>query len=172
MKAGQTLKLELGSGVTLTEDFLTAIIQNVPYGGKIELGLPQTIIVNDSILRGWFDAAPALTAINVDDGDTKYSSGDGVLYNKGKTELICCPRGKTNVVVPNSVNAISARAFFTCTSLISVTVNCDVPPSTTDVFLGFEVANVPSVYVPASAVGTYKAASGWSAYADRIFPIQ
>lgn len=276
MKAGQTLKLELGSGVTLTEDFLTAIIQNVPYGGKIELRLPPTMIVNDSILRGWFDAAreltainiepghanyssvdgvlynrdktevvfcprgktgnvkiatgttsignrafdgcefltgvsipsgvvtiserafgncvlikslnisttvttidstafdycKSLTAINVDDGNTKYSSGDGVLYNKGKTELICCPRGKTNVVVPNSVNAISARAFFTCTSLSSVTVNCDVPPSTTDAFWGFEVANVPSVYVPASAVDTYKAASGWSAYAERIFPIQ
>ena len=36
-----------------------------------------------------------LTDILVDDGNAAYSSQDGILYNKAKTELICCPAGKT-----------------------------------------------------------------------------
>lgn len=41
-----------------------------------------------------FEKCKNLTEINIDDDNPQYSSEDGMLYNKDKTQLIRCPIAK------------------------------------------------------------------------------
>lgn len=54
-----------------------------------------------------------LEKITVAKGNKKYSSKDGVLYNKKQTKLIFCPRAlnKTTITLPNTVKEIEDFAF-------------------------------------------------------------
>jgi hypothetical protein len=65
-----------------------------------------------------------LATITVDDGNTAYSSQDGVLYDKDKTTLIQYPAGKaeTAFTIPNSVTSIGSSAFSGCIGLTGVTI--------------------------------------------------
>lgn len=59
-----------------------------------------------------FAGCDALTEINVDPNNKYYTSVDGVLFNKDKTELILCPKRKNKLyTIPDSVNAVKAGAF-------------------------------------------------------------
>ena len=76
-------------------------------------------------IGGWvFDYCSALTAIHVAEGNTAYSSEDGVLFNKDKTTLVCYPIGKTETTytVPATVTTIETSAFEDCTALTQVTL--------------------------------------------------
>jgi len=66
----------------------------------------------------------SLITINVDSGNENYSSENGILYNKNKTNLIAYPAGKTEIsfIIPDSVTSIGYGAFYKCTSLTSVTI--------------------------------------------------
>ena len=64
-----------------------------------------------------------LIAIEVDKNNPKYSSVDGVLFNKEQTTLIKYPGGKSNdYTIPDSVTTIDGDAFPACYSLKSVTI--------------------------------------------------
>jgi len=93
-----------------------------------------------------FSGCADLVSINVAPDNTKYSSEDGVLFNKDKTALLLYPMGKkgaykipgsvkaighrafarnlniTSITIPGSVESISTEAFAACDSLISVTI--------------------------------------------------
>ena len=62
-----------------------------------------------------------LMSIEVDKDNQSYTSVDGVLYDKNKTTLICCPGGKTSVEIPNVTN-IGYAAFAGCTGLTTITI--------------------------------------------------
>ena len=68
----------------------------------------------------WFNNS--LSEINVDSANTTYSSADGVLFNKNKTELIRYPANKNNTeyTIPNSVTKIGGLAFYNCNNLVDV----------------------------------------------------
>ncbi len=68
-----------------------------------------------------------LAEINVDDANTVYSSIDGVLFNKDKTELIRYPLNKSGAyTIPNTVTTIGREAFSYCDGLTSVTISNSV----------------------------------------------
>lgn len=68
-----------------------------------------------------------LSEIIVTPGNPVYSSLDGVLYNKNRTELMYCPRNKTGtVVLPNSVKKIGNEAFNCCNKITSIILNDSV----------------------------------------------
>lgn len=82
--------------------------------------IPANVI---SIEFGAFDCGNNLTAITVDPRNFKYSSADGVLFDKGEANLIQCPGGKTgSYTVPTSVTNIGAAAFQGCTRLTNVAI--------------------------------------------------
>ena len=94
-----------------------------------------------------FIGCQGLTSITVDNGNTFYSSVDGVLFDKSKTQLLQYPVGNprdsytipdgvtsikelafalceklTSVTIPNSVESIEMSAFWKCTGLTGVTI--------------------------------------------------
>jgi len=81
--------------------------------------IPSTVT---SITNNPFSGCSALTTIIVDGGNGNYSSDAGVLYNKNKTTLICCPGGKTSYVIPAGVTNIGDGAFSGCSTLTSIDV--------------------------------------------------
>lgn len=73
----------------------------------------------------------------------------------------------TSVSIPSSVTSIGQRAFQDCSSLAFVVVNATTPPSILSTT--FNYTNNCPIYVPASSVDTYKAATYWSSLASRIY---
>ena len=110
-----------------------------------------SITIPDSVTSigssAFFDCV-SLKSIEVSGNNKNYSSADGVLFNKDKTELITYPAGKTDseYVIPNSVTSIGYSAFENCTSLTSVTI----PDSVTSIdYSAFEnCTSLTSVTIP------------------------
>lgn len=77
-----------------------------------------------SIGEGVFSFCSGLNNIFVDEENQKYTSVDGVLFNKGKTALIAYPGGRTDAVysIPDGVTRIENFAFFDCNGLTSVMI--------------------------------------------------
>ena len=68
-----------------------------------------------------------LTSITVAPGNPNYSSQDGILYNKAKTELLQAPGAISgNLTIPSSVTSIVDSAFWRCNHLTSVTIPASV----------------------------------------------
>lgn len=77
----------------------------------------------------------------------------------------------TSVTIPSSVASIGNYAFAECTLLTSMICESSTPPTVTNSnFL--QNSYKCKIYVPTSAVDTYKAASGWSNYAYLIYSIE
>lgn len=97
-----------------------------------------------------FRNCAALTGFIVDEDNDNYSSEEGVLFNKNKTELICYPIGKqqTDYVVPNSVTLIKESAFEDCVGLNSVTIGNNVKTIGDAVFENCR--NLKSIIIPNS----------------------
>ncbi|MHB9143306.1 MAG: leucine-rich repeat domain-containing protein [Paludibacter sp.] len=61
--------------------------------------------------------------INVDTGNTAYSSIEGILFDKNQTTLIKLPNNFTGIYnIPSTVSAIASLAFFGCQYLYEVTI--------------------------------------------------
>lgn len=83
--------------------------------------IPSSIIsIEDMALNG----STKLEKIIVKDGNTKYSSVDGVLFNQDKTKLIFYPEGKatSNYNIPNTVKVVGKSAFYRCRVVENVTI--------------------------------------------------
>ncbi len=91
-----------------------------------------------------------LSAIDVNIANRKYSSQDGVLFNKAKTDLIQYPTGnaRTSYTIPGSVTSIMDRAFYRCRILTSINIPVSVASIGAQVF--FECSNLSSITIPGS----------------------
>lgn len=87
----------------------------------------------------WFYCSK-LSSISVNSSNANYSSSDGVLFNKAKTELLVYPVAKTSesYTVPSSTTTISVDAF----AFIKYLKNLTIPSSVKSIKAGaFECAS-------------------------------
>ena len=120
--------------------------------------------------RMFMNGAGKLTEINVDSGNTVYSSKEGVLYSKDGSTLVCYPCGKedssyivpegvtaignsafedcnvTQVQLPDTLTRICAHAFMNCPSLKTV----NIPNGVSTIESGAFSCGITSISIPAS----------------------
>ncbi len=103
-----------------------------------------------SIGYGAFLYCRNLNGITVDNANTKYSSENGILFNKNKTTLIQYLEGnsETSYNIPNSVISIGASAFLNCEKLSSIIIPESVTVIKDSAFNG--CTGLTSVTIPKS----------------------
>ena len=119
---------------------------------------------------------PWVVGKTADDSVVAYTNGIGGLVVEGEGDMKDfdppgdpAPWGTdiTEVKIGEWVTGIGAKAFAGCTSLSSVTVGAMMPPALGADALA-DTAEDLKIAVPSGAGEAYKAASGWSIYADGI----
>lgn len=104
-----------------------------------------------------FSECNSLTEIIVDSSNECYTSIDGILYNKEKTELFICPAGKTgNAEIANGITNIQEQAFYHCDSLASI----KIPESVTNIIATFSDCSSLNEFIVDSGNTTYGAQDG------------
>lgn len=106
---------------------------------------------------GVFDFCNNLNDISVSSENKYYSSQEGVLFDKNKTELICYPAGKaqTEYIVPNGVTEIGVKAFLQC-NLENIVLPESLKSIGVAVFQGCDITNIT---IPASVTSI-----GWGSF--------
>ena len=95
----------------------------------------------------------------------------------GKQALSFIPKGKTTIIIPESVKVIREGAVYQYSDKdkdneLTIIMEGSQPPelpSTTGTYPAFY--SVTSIYVPDDSVEIYKNAPGWKNYADDIYPM-
>ena len=72
--------------------------------------------------------------------------------------------------MPETLTSIGDGAFYGCSNMYEVVLNGSTPPTLSSDSHAFD-GSTCTIYVPSSAVDTYKTATGWDKYASRIKPI-
>lgn len=131
-----------------------------------------------SIREGAFNRCNSLTSITIPDSVTSiginafsYCSkltsviiGNGV-KSIGSSAFLYCS-GLTSVTIGNGVTSIGEAAFFNCSGLTSVTMLSTTPPTIASSTFPSNFSG--TITVPAGTGDAYKAATNWSAFADKI----
>lgn len=106
---------------------MTEINAGLFYGCKSlkSITIPSAI---DSIGIDAFRGCSSLKAIEVDEGNTSYSSVDGMLYNKTRDTLVFIPGGQKHkeYTIPDRVKTIGRHAFIDCLALQKVVIPATV----------------------------------------------
>ena len=93
-----------------------------------------------------FRACSFLEQINVDKNNKAFSSSNGILYNKNKTEVIKCPQAMKEIKIAKSVTKIGVSAFENCRYLKSITIPNKV--TCIDDFAFSECAKLSQISIP------------------------
>lgn len=101
-----------------------------------------------SVASAAFIDCTSLTNITVGSKNKNYSSENGILFNKDKTELCVYPAGNSRkeYKIPDSVTSIGENAFSYCTNLTNITISDSVKGIGEYAFCNCE--NLTSITIP------------------------
>ncbi len=84
-----------------------------------EISVPSNVVyINEDSFVG----CSSLSAINVEEENTNYTSIDGLWVDKNKTKIIDIPQAITKISIPDSFTSIEAKAFSICSSVEELTL--------------------------------------------------
>ena len=96
-----------------------------------------------------FDSCPALLEIVVDEENQNYTSQNGILYNKNKTQIIDVPRAISGeIILPGGVTTVPDYAFSYCKNITKVVIPDGVKTIGRGAFYGCEA--LASIILPSS----------------------
>lgn len=111
--------LTIGNNVTTIRQLAFSDCKNLT-----SIFIPKSITYLDNSA---FSGCSNLISIDVDEQNEKYTSIDGVLFNKSITELLFYPPHKCgHYTIPTSVKDIGGNAFGNCNSISSITIPVSV----------------------------------------------
>lgn len=98
------------------EEYTVTSIKMMAFGfsckNLVTINIPSTVT---EIQEFAFYGAPVLAEINVAEGNSAYSSSDGMLLSADGKELVICPSGKTgHAEIPDGTEVICESAFSGC----------------------------------------------------------
>ena len=124
-------------------------IGNFAFGsctGLKSITIPSSVT---SIENNVFQDCTGLTNITVDSSNPSFCSESGVLFNKDKTTLIYCPRGKTgSYTIPDGITVIKDYAFYYNSKLTSITIPSSVASIGSSAFR--ECFRLTNIIIPSS----------------------
>lgn len=99
-----------------------------------EITIPKSVTaISGNVFRG----SQYLTEINVDADNPNYTSADGALFNKNKTQLIAYPSGRKGAyTIGGSVKSIELFAFYECVGITEITIPDSVEKMSFAAFFG------------------------------------
>lgn len=126
---------------------------------KIKIGSGVT-----DVTAAGFINCTLLEDISVEDGNTEYSSADGILFNKNKTEIIQYPCNKEGdeYTVPDSVTVIGDYTFVGCSNLTGISLPDGVTTIGTGAFSKcseLAVINIPDSVTDMKAAAFFRCTS-------------
>ena len=181
----ETATNKLMLGCTNTFPLLSTITSIGSYAFNTCPGLTTVTIPNTitDISSSAFSECTELTTLIIDSNSFISKNHTYGIYDSFGNQFINCTLGNSvtkignnvfqrcskleTMVVPSTVTQIGNQAFRYCSKLTSLTIQRTTPPTLGTNALQSTSANLV-IYVPAESVDTYKAASGWSTYADKI----
>ncbi len=126
-----------------------AIAEDAFYECKSITGInfPSSV---SGVWEGAFRKCSSLQKFTVASDNNNFSAENGVLYNKNKTELICCPiaNSQTTVSAPSSVNSVWNYAFYECANVKEVKLSGNLQSIGTYAF--YNCGKLEKVRIPAS----------------------
>ena len=139
--------------MSLPEIILPAGVTTIGRLAFYECATLTSIIIPASVTtigEAAFYFCTSLTSIEVESENNNYASENGVLFDKSKTILVCCPSGKAEYVIPNSVITIGEWAFGSC-QFYSTSIT--IPNSVTSIGdNAFVLCGLFSITIPGSVI--------------------
>ncbi len=89
----------------------------------------------------------SLENITIDTNNKFYSSDSGILYDKNRTTVICCPAGTkmSSFTIPSGVTSVVGYAFYNCSNITNITIPASVTSIGTRA-LGYYYDNINNEY--------------------------
>ncbi len=163
----QDIIIDYLGDISLTSVELPIVTKGISSGVLSKFSKLISITIGEEVVdltTEVFDNCYNLKEINVSCDNSNYTSEDGVLYSKEKTEIIKYPAAKSDssYIIPNSVTSINQNAFSGCKALTSIVwnakdcadfehsfYNCDSPfynirTNITSFTFGNEVEHIPA----------------------------
>ena len=73
--------------------------------------------------------------LTVEEGSSRYTSYDGIIYNKDLTQIVCIPKNLTGAVqFPSTLTSIEAEQFYNHTNITSIDLNNSIKILNSDAF--------------------------------------
>lgn len=177
MKSLKTI--ELGSGITKLNDF------ELFDTGIETISIPSQVVI---IGKGALGNCWSLQSLKANKANSKYESDAGILYNKGKTEIVCYPSKKadtkficpasivtvlpyafcesknlTEIIFQTKLNNICENAFLT-KDIKSITIVNGKIPSCETISFSSDMQSKSIIYVPKGLISKYKTSKGWNGF--------
>ena len=150
---GAFLYAEKINTITLPES--VSRIEDEAFNGTSikQITIPKNVtFIGDYVFYG----CTKLLNIEVESENLFYSSEDGVLYDKQKSKLICCPSQKTDIDIPKSVNEIGMASFACCDRITKLIIPDGVTIIGEEAFANAD--NLSYLFVPESVIEIGRAA--------------